>query len=235
MEPKQRTNMNLLEKYLKLKESIEPSEHFKKWFGKSVLHDNGIPHTFYHGTGSDIHTFSHDFIGKGNDSHGSGFYFTNKPDVASDYATPHDTTNKSPNVIPVHLKVVKPIIQDTNKEFSREHIRRLIVSAPDHHDNLNNFGDVSHEGYNKVLNAAVDGYSGIPKMNALHSLHNDFYNGHASELLKNITSITGHDGVIAKNGDHTIVNVFHPNQIKSKIGNNGNYSKKSNNITEENT
>lgn len=35
-----------------VKSLVESTENFKKWFGKSVLHDNSKPHTYYHGTGS---------------------------------------------------------------------------------------------------------------------------------------------------------------------------------------
>lgn len=221
--------MNLFQRYTLIRES---TENFKKWFGKSVLHTDGVPHKYYHGTGDDIKAFSHDHVGKGTDAHGSGFYFTNKPDTAAHYAGANDSPNKSPNVIPVHLKVTKPIIHDSEKSFSRDHVQKMIMSAPDHHESLRNFGDVDHEGYHKVLRGAVDSYAELPKLHAMNALHNDFYSGHTPELLKNITKITGHDGVMVKNDDHVIVNVFHPNQIKSAVGNSGKYSKKSDNITE---
>jgi hypothetical protein len=105
--------------FSKVKLLIENQENFKKWFGKSVLHDNGKPHTYYHGTGSDISKFSHDHIGKGIDAHGSGFYFANKPETASHYAGTSDD-KKSPNVISVHLKVTKPIHHDSDKTFSHD-------------------------------------------------------------------------------------------------------------------
>lgn len=37
--------------------AVQEKTNFQKWFGKSVLHTNGVPHTFYHGTGSDIEKF----------------------------------------------------------------------------------------------------------------------------------------------------------------------------------
>lgn len=221
--------MNLFQRYLLITES---TENFKKWFGKSILHTDGKPHQFYHGGGDDIHSFSHDHVGKGADAHGSGFYFTNKPDVASNYASGDGKGTKSPNVVPVHLKLTKPIDPESKKTFSRDHVHKLLTSAPNHHEALQNFGDVDREGYRKVLRGAVDSYAELSKMHAMNAIHNDFYRDHTSELLKNVTKITGHDGVMVKNDDHVIVNVFHPNQIKSSVGNRGTYSKKSDNITE---
>lgn len=222
--------MNLLEAI----NHIQDNTNFKNWFGKSVLHTNGKPHTFYHGTASDIHTFSHDFIGKGNDQFGAGFYFTNKPEVASDY-TNSKPNPQAQNVIPVHLRVEKPIYTQDTKSFTPLQIQKLIVNAPNHKEALQNFGDADYEGYHKVLKRAVEGYSGIPKHQAIHSISNDFYRGNDSAFLTNLTKHTGHDAVIDNHpasDNHVVVNVFHPNQIKSAIGNSGDYSKKSNAINE---
>jgi len=202
-------------------------DDFKSWFGKSVLHTNGIPHTFYHGTSSDIEKFDHAFVGKGADSYGAGFYFSNKPEIASSYAY----GGNSSNVIPVHIRMEKPIIyNEDEKPLSRLHIQKLITSAPNHKESLENFGDVSYEGYHKVLNQAVDAYKDRSKFQAMGTIHRDFYGDNHKEFLENFTKITGHDGVIVKYDDHIIANVFHPNQIKSAIG--SGYSKKSDNLIE---
>lgn len=215
-------------------EEVQDNQNFKKWFGKSVLHTNGEPHTFYHGTASDIKAFSHDHTGKGVDALGSGFYFTNKPDSASHYASVRATDQNGQNVIPVHLRVTKPIYKDQEKPFTRAHIMKMISNAPNHKETLGNFGDVRHEGYFKVLTGAVDSYTDMPKIHAMHAMSNDFYGQDHQAFLQNLTKHTGHDAVIDKYDDHTIVNVFHPNQIKSAIGNSGTFSKKSDNITESN-
>jgi hypothetical protein len=219
--------MNIQEAYLLIIES----ENFKNWFGKSVLHTKGAPHTLYHGTDSDIAAFSHDHIGKGNDEHGAGFYFSDDPKLASNY-TNHGKDGG--NVIPVHLKVEKPIYTHEDKPFTRTQITKIIASAPNYKDSLANFGDVDFEGHYKVLQKAVDQYEDIPKHRAIHSLKNDFYQSKASEFLTALTKHTGHDSVIHKPHKDlaTIVNVFHPNQIKSAIGNSGEYSKYSSKINE---
>lgn len=220
--------MNLLEAATE----VTKKSNFDNWFGKSVLHTSGVPHQFYHGTASDISTFSHDHTGSGTDQLGSGFYFTNKPEVGSHYANKTGTENGQ-NVIPVHLRATKPIYTSSDTPFTRTHIIKMITSAPNHKDTLQNFGEVTPKEYNKTLSGAVDAYTDIPKHKAIHTLSNDFYQNSHKEFLTNLTKHTGHDSVIEKQPDgHVIVNVFHPNQIKSSMGNVGSYSKKSDKITE---
>lgn len=221
--------MNLFKKFKVL--IGESDKNFETWFGKSKLHSDGKPIKFYHGSGSDIHSFSHDHIGKGTDALGSGFYFTSNPEHANHYANNKETGGA---VYPVHLKIVKPIDKNSTKSLTHSQVKNLITSAPDHHEKLNNFGDVSHEGYHKVLKAATDQYADIPVHRAFLMLHNDFYGNHHSDYLKNFTKHTGHDGIIEKNPDgHAVVVAFHPHQIKSAIGNRGSYSTKINKIDEE--
>lgn len=201
---------------LKLVEDFGVEQKRKNWLGKSKFVDSsGNPMTFYHGTNADIQKFSHDYIGKGNDQYGSGFYFTNVPNVASGYATDHDRGG-TPNVLPVHLKLENPIDHSGTTPLKRQHIEQIIKSAPDLDDSLTNYGDVDYEGFGKVLKRAVDSYTDLPKFHAMNALHNDFYDGHPSTFLQNFTKITGHDGVVheSKPGEY-IVNVFHPHQIKS--------------------
>lgn len=230
-------NSLLVEAAKQVLEKSQRDENFKKWFGKSILkHDDGTPMHFYHGTGADIHKYDYAHVGKGNDSYGSGFYFTNKPEVAGMYAG----DKESPNIQKVHLRLEKPIHPEDEKPFRREHIQRLIQAAPDHKESLMNYGDVNHYGYNRVLRDAVDAFADLPKFHAMNALGNDFYSGHEGELLKNIKGVTGHDGVIVKHPNedgstHIVANIFHPNQIKSAIGNIGTYSRRKDSLTESTT
>ena len=214
----------------------EGVKSFHDWFGKSKVTDkHGRPQVMYHGTGSDIPEFSLSHVGYGNDSHGPGFYFTDRADTASGYASAHahDDT-KSPNVIKAYLNVTKPIKESDNKPFTHAQVKNLITSAPDHKESLNNFGDVDYEGYHKVLHGAVNGYADLPKKHAISNLQNDFYYGHSGALLANLKKHTGHDGVHVDFGmDGSVITAFHPSQIKSAIGNNGSFSKTSDKITEE--
>lgn len=215
--------MRLTETIRKTLSDIEKQSNFKNWFGNSILkHEDGRPQEFYHGTAADISQFSFDHVGKGNDQYGSGFYFTDSPSVAGGY-TDHKGEHQSPNVLKVHLRLENPIFPNDKKPLRRDHIKKLIMLAPDHKESLMNYGDVDYEGYNKVLNMAVDSYTQIPKFHAMNSMNNDFYRDHEGQFLKNFKQVTKHDGVITTEGSSTIVNIFHPNQIKSAIGNTGEY------------
>lgn len=203
-----------------LGQPIHPSDegikNFHRWFGKSKMVDDiGRPLVYYHGTGKDFNEFSHKFTGGGVDQHGAGFYFTRKHDLSNAYASSH--------TVPVYLKVEKPLHRESENSFTRTQVKGMITSAPDHKESLENHGDISYYGYNKVLNDAVGAYVNLPKFHAIVALHNDFYgSGSHEDLLKSITKHTGHDGVSVPEED--IVTVFHPHQIKSAIGNNGEFA-----------
>ena len=131
---------------------------------------------WYHGTGHDIKSFSHEFVGKGNDALGSGFYFTENPHVASGYAggAEHDlqkkemdNSNVAPNVLPVHLKLTKAVSH--TKPLTRVQIGKIIKSAPNYKDSLYNFGDIDYEGEHRVLNDAVNSYKDLPSDRDLSS------------------------------------------------------------------
>ena len=199
--------------------------NFHRWFGKSKAVDqHGRPSVYYHGTGTDFDSFSHKFAGKGEDAHGAGFYFTNNPTTAGHYARTH--------IMPVYLKIHKPIDRDSDAALTEKQIHGIITRAPDLDSSLQNFGDVSHEGMRSVLKSAVDAYTDTPKFQAMNMLHNDFYRGHHEKFLDAFKTATGHDGVVVNHETSPIAVAFHPSQIKSATGNNGEYNKKSSKLTE---
>jgi ADP-Ribosyltransferase in polyvalent proteins len=212
--------------------TYEGIANFHRWFSGSKMADNhGRPIPFYHGTSADIDKFSLAHVGKGTDQFGSGFYFTNKPDVASNYAA---MGKENQNVSKVYLRINKPIDPKDEKPLTSAHIKKLIMSAPDHEESLQNFGDIAYSGYQKVLNDAVISYSEQSKFHAINMLSNDFYKGHEGHFLTNVKKITGHDGVVSTepNG-HVIVAAFSPKSIKSATGNSGDFSFESENINED--
>ena len=86
---------------------------FKKWFGKSkVTHaETGKPLVVYHGTGTpNFDAF--DPKKQRQDMSGGGFFFTENPEEASEYAKafPIDVpaADRRPGVLPVHLKIEHP-------------------------------------------------------------------------------------------------------------------------------
>lgn len=222
------------------------SPYFQKWFaGSKIVNQNGEPEVFHHGTGNTKSIFekgfSHEFIDKGNDQFGSGFYFTNKPDTAQGYTKSrlNPTLEKiggeeSPGVIDVYVSMKNPIVVNDQRgvaasapKLTDKQVRKLIESAPDIKDPdgpLSNWGDVRSEGYENVLNAAIEAY----KDSGFHSLANDFYVGHTQDFLKNYSKVTGKDGVVIEfpTGEKHLVAWF-PEQVKSSTQNRGTFDKKS--------
>jgi hypothetical protein len=203
---------------MKLSEATEllvEQAKFKKWFGKSVLRDeNDKPHTFYHGTSSDFSEFNSGSAKSGN-QWGKGIYFIKSHKIASDYATGETTGahargaapegNAAPNVMPVHLRMEKPFVMD-------EPLTKQTVSAVQNHLDYN----LKDHLWNGMKN---------------RDLRQHLHMSSDQETANGILQKAGFDGLKEKSDD-SIHMVFHPNQVKSAIGNNGNYSKTSNNITE---
>lgn len=209
-----------------IKENTDRAGALNSWHEGShrdTQNSDGSPEIFYHGTASNITAFTHKHGFVGNDSYGAGHYFTNRPDVASGYASTAAEDNKGghPNVMHGYLKVKNPIDKDDETPLKRAHIEKMIKSAPNHEETLYNYGDVKHEGYQKVLKSAVDSYAELPKFHAMNCMHHDFYPDHKEEFLSNFTKHTGHDGVITKfthedGSVHKVVNIFNGNQFKHK-------------------
>lgn len=200
------------------REALDPfTPAFKSWFGQSkVVDEYGKPLRMFHGTVYDIKEFKREYLGKGHDQEGPGFYFTSDPDSASGYAS-DDRTDVSapktgPNIMPVYLRITKPV---GNKPLTPAQIR-AIISAGDP-ESLWNFGDVGFDGKTKVLNEAVEAYRHYEHdvKRALFSLANDFYKGEDGKFLQVVTKTTGYDGMIVHRPTATHCVVFSPEQIKS--------------------
>lgn len=79
---------------------------FNDWFGDSkVVNEQGEPLRVFHGTRSDVKSFSDEFIGDGHGASdwGEGFYFTNSIEAANHYAE-----GPGGNVMPVYLRMQNP-------------------------------------------------------------------------------------------------------------------------------
>ena len=101
-------------------ERITDTPAFRNWFGDSkVVDENGEPLVVYHGTASDIAEFQTD---KATDKEGrrlemgwgkGKFYFTDSPEAASNAAEwaaqSKERPGNAPAVMPVYLRIVKPI------------------------------------------------------------------------------------------------------------------------------
>lgn len=113
------------------RESVENSPEFKRWFGDSVVTENGkaggTPLRVYHGTTSGFDAFDNTKPGSRGTMASSlfGHFFSGQPDIASQYASEVTDKKEGANVIPVYLSLKDPYVlagvdhwdymSDTNK------------------------------------------------------------------------------------------------------------------------
>lgn len=131
--------------------------------------------TVYHGSPSLFDKFDHSKIGSSHaTSEGYGFYFTDIKQIAHAYAS--DT--KTGYLYTVNLDIKKSLSPE-KLTITRSQLKRFI-EALHKHDNLyflSNYGDIDHEGYNKVLNEAVN--------------NNYDYNDNDVDLIASICNVYG--------------------------------------------
>ncbi|HKZ42102.1 MAG TPA: hypothetical protein VJ044_14150, partial [Candidatus Hodarchaeales archaeon] len=99
------------------KSGVTSTEAFKNWFGDSkVVDENGNPRIVYHGTASDFSEFDERYLGEYSDHPSAhfGFYFTNDPATASDFAD-----REGGRVIGAYLKMENPAVMKA-EEFAEE-------------------------------------------------------------------------------------------------------------------
>lgn len=114
---------------------------FRKWFsGSKLVDEKGKPLTVYHGTTKDFSEFSKEFFGETSGSDlGDGFYFTDSPKAASNYAQ-----GEGGNVRPSYVRIQKPA---TNDVMNSPEIRHAIDD------------DMGFKSIQEIL--AEKGYDGI--------------------------------------------------------------------------
>jgi len=105
----------------------------------------------YHGSSNDFEEFSYDYLGANGTNEGKGFYFTNKRDIAKGYKLgPYG------KLFEAYVDVRKPLSPDRLTISRRDLIKFLKALDPDGSGYLSNYGDVSYEGYDTILNEAVN-------------------------------------------------------------------------------
>lgn len=213
---------------------------FEKWFGKSkVLDADGKPLIVYHGSGTIISEFSHEFSGQGNEQLGSGFYFTTDETEAERYTLATIKGKEklggtdNPSVVKVFLKIEKPLKENTPDTATKKQIKQFISSSPIFEQVLGDFGDIEYDGRENIINDVVDNYyqSYETLLRLINTIGNDFFKGHEKELLEGANKIFKYDGVEHQheNGIKHYVAWF-PTQIKLADGSNTTFDAKNSDI-----
>jgi len=216
----------------------ERVENFKKWFGNSVVKDsNGKPLVVYHGTNQPLSSFDKKRRGSSTYSSSSkrGFFFTDNSEIAAAYAAKAGQTQRS-NVAK-YEKETKRLKQRVDR---LEKVAQLTGDWEPYEKALEAYekyeldtmreDDITGQNiipvFLKIENPSIHDFHGNPVMS-------DIINAAIDDAIHK-----GHDGVILKNvidpspaSTHYIV--FNASQIKSAIGNNGEFNPHSSNITKE--
>lgn len=175
----------------------------------------------YHGTKATFNEFD---LGKiQNTAEGVGFYFADDPSVASGYG----------EVKSLFLSIKKPLAHD-GKSFNKSTISKILTDIAKeelkaNHEEmediadgfLSNYGDIRHEGFNRVLNEAVNSLSNESQAN--DQLGSIYHSGVSLPLISSsVKKITGYDGYISRGEkdpaharDYLVYIAWSPNQIKS--------------------
>lgn len=165
----------------------------------------------YHASNVKIAKFDYKFLnsGTGNQQLGSGFYFADTVDRVIQYGKFIHTCKIKINSKKLENNQVRPL------KYTQ--IRKIIQSAPNYKQTLaDNFGDVEHQGFLKVLNNTIQTYHNLNDDNLMHTLFcfsNDFYDGHDYYFNQVIYKTLGINCIYENQGTGTIYNVFFSNQI----------------------
>ena len=227
--------------------SVTESQQFKRWFGdwqknpakaSKVVNEDGTPKVVYHGSPADFNTFSLKYLGTNGTNEGYGFYFTDDKEIAESYSKGTEAQRHQGadgKLFEVYLDIKKPL-SDTEVTMRRSEFRKFLMEMNKQVDEdgepldfLSNYGDVSWEGLQSVINSAMEvEYDGSDSdVNMIHSIINGC--GNMEMVFNVLRKTTGYDGIIVKDatwgGDQTIYVAFNPNQIKSATDNVGTFDK----------
>lgn len=195
-------------------------------FHDSVIRDaDGNLTVVHHGSATAFDEWDPEFTGGGNDSWGSGFYFTHDESMAHGYGE---------HVKNVVLNIQNPIEVNGLDDASLDHVffdakqsemvlRRHpdIYRQPNDEDEMNPMGDYSPEFWDKDEWSKEEMDAMISKVSGEHfddvqwsHLENVFDGGQTDSFRRGVKDATGHDGVVVdfkEDGRHTIA--WFPEQV----------------------
>lgn len=195
-------------------------------FRDSTIRDkDGNLTVVHHGSATAFDSWDPEFTGTGNDSWGSGFYFTHDESLAHGYGE-HVKSVVLNIQNPIHVNGLDDASLDHvyfNAEQSASILRRHpdIYRQPTDEDEMNPLGDYSPEFWDKDEWSKEEIDSMVSKVSKEHfydvpwsNLESVFPGGHSAEFRRGVQEATGHDGVVVDfkdDGRHTIA--WFPEQV----------------------
>lgn len=207
---------------------IHPTEegirNFWKWFEESkIVDEQGRPLVVHHGTSKDFSTFN---------SFANWF----SPDIkfASEYAEMRDYYSGSggATVVPAYIKATSLFDADVLTKGDNNVAYFVTQMAQQAKDNGVSYDDNEIKGLLDILRASAreeeSGPSYSPQQFWMENT--SFFGKKGSNAIKKLFNVLGFDSIkFTEDGNETFA-VFDPNQIKSSIGNNGEFSPDSDDI-----
>ena len=198
------------------KGGIINNPNFKSWFGDSkVVDENGNPLVVYHGTSGDFEAFDKEYQNEvtGFGDFGKGFYFSSIYDGSRYYTIGKDNSY----ILKVYLKVENPFVFDLISEKLNDNTKERLLA-------LNVDIPIKHIIQDLVNKNQPFAYRELGKTISDETLSQIFIDNGYDGVFVNRSFITN-DGTgdkLEKRNLYEIV-VYEPTQIKSAIGNNGEY------------
>lgn len=177
--------------------------------------------TVFHGSSKEFNEFDPSMLGRGNDSWGNGFYFTDQEGIALGYA--HDSGSPEANVKDFYLNLKNPIYMDGVEEsgmggyrFDRDTATRILMHHPsifmqpneeDESGEMNPLGDYVPEFWDKDEHTHAEMEAMVRKVGREYfsdagwvEMETTFGREHGAAFLQAVRAETGHDGVIVDFG-----------------------------------
>lgn len=202
--------------------TLKEKANFNRWFQNSVAQEHAKPIMLFHGTASDVQLRD------------SIFWAAVDHKFAAEYADLHEAQGKGnarANVIPVYMSIQKPFDADklpstiTLPTFFNELLKQSELDPKSEHG-------LKLKAYLVNLNSARLREESGPH----YSRHDFWYNarslfGSEGTLIFEALKICGFDGI--KNTEHGVLTygALTPYQVKSAVGNNGDFDPNSLDIT----
>lgn len=170
----------------------QQQEFFKD---SKVRDEKGNLKVLYHGTPNEFYRFDYSHIGDNGTALGKGFYLAENINSAKAYAT--NENGKNGHVLEVYANITKPMSLK-EKTISRSNFKKFIEAIDKKTNNqfLSDYGDVEYEGYNNVLNTALESYDYSD--NDVDLIHDVLNTASLSweEGFRLLKDTLGYDGVI---------------------------------------
>lgn len=196
------------------------------WYKKADIPEYDVMHGSPYSQSIHSKGFVYEFLGKGLEQYGPGFYFTTSHDTAHLYTRQplHKDDlpqEKTPGIIKAKVTLNKPIKVEGFGEFhsdfypslNRTQTRAFIQHAVKLYGTefLSNYGEISFEGIKKVIENAVDIYANNSSIGALNDL---FQPSDYESALRLIKRFTGFDGVEVNFHEEKWIVAWFPEQIQ---------------------